>query len=97
MTYALHPAAERDLADAFDFYLENAGPAVAGRFLGEFERVAKLLVDNPGFGTPLAGGRRMFLLRVFPYAVIYRQFEQDLRILVIRHQHRHPDYGRRRR
>ncbi len=62
------------LADAFDFYLENAGPAVAGRFLGEFERVAKLLVDNPGFGTPLAGGRRMFPLRVFPYSVIYPIF-----------------------
>ena len=43
MTYSLHPGAERDIADALDFYKEQAGPLVAGRFLEEFERVAALV------------------------------------------------------
>ncbi len=42
MTYSLHPGTERDVADALDFYNEHAGPAVAARFLEEFERIAKI-------------------------------------------------------
>ena len=52
MTYSLHPGAERDVADALDFYNEHAGPAVAARFLDEFERIANLLGERPGLGTP---------------------------------------------
>ena len=66
MTWSLHPGAEHDIADALDFYGERAGPAIAARFLEEFERVAKLLVEHPGLGTPTTGGRRSFPLRVFP-------------------------------
>src|ERR1035437_11119041 len=50
MIYSLHPGAERDVADALDFYNEHAGPAVAERFLEEFERIAKLLVEHPDLG-----------------------------------------------
>lgn len=55
MTYSLHPKAERDVADALDFYHEQAGPLVAARFLDEFERIVKLLVEYPAFGTPTTG------------------------------------------
>lgn len=36
MTYSLHPGAEQDIADALDFYAEQAGTVVAARFLAEF-------------------------------------------------------------
>ena len=93
MTYSLHPGAEQDIADALDFYTEQAGPLVAKRFLDEFERVAKLLVRHPGFGTPITKGRRVFPLRVFPYSVVYRNLETGIRVIVVRHQHRTPGYG----
>ena len=51
MTYSLHPGAEQDIADALDFYAEQAGSLVARRFLSEFERVAQLLLEHPGLGT----------------------------------------------
>jgi toxin ParE1/3/4 len=47
MTYSLHLGAEQDIANALDFYSEQAGFVVAERFLEEFERVAKLLVEHP--------------------------------------------------
>lgn len=97
MTYSLHPGAEHDIASALDFYREQAGLVVAGRFLEEFERVAKLLVEYPDLGMPTTGGRRTFPLKVFPYSVIYRNFENDIRILVVRHQHRKPSYAGGRR
>jgi plasmid stabilization system protein ParE len=97
MTYSLHPGAEHDIANALDFYSEQAGLVVAERFLQEFERVAKLLVEHPGLGTPTTRGRRTFPLKVFPYSVVYRNLESSIRILIVRHQHRKPGYavGRR--
>jgi hypothetical protein len=56
VSYTLHPGAEQDIADALDFYASQAGPLVARRFLDEFERVAALLVEFPGIGTPGARG-----------------------------------------
>ena len=97
MTYSLHPGAEQDIADALDFYTQQAGLLVAQRFLTEFERVAQLLVDHPGIGTPTTKGRRAFPLRVFPYSVVYRELESSIRIIVVRHQHRKPGYGGTRR
>ena len=97
MTYSLHPGAEHDVANALNFYSEHAGPVVAGRFLEEFERVAKLLVEHPGLGTPTTRGRRAFPLKVFPYLVVYRNLENSIRILIVRHQHRKPGYAGGRR
>jgi plasmid stabilization system protein ParE len=92
MTFSLHPGAEDDIAKALDFYSEQAGPVVAEHFLEEFERVAKLLVEYPRLGTPATKGRRTFPLKVFPYSVVYRDFGINIRILIVRHQHRKPGY-----
>lgn len=97
MKYSLHPEAEQDIADAMDFYAEQAGLPVARGFLDEFERAVRLLVDHPDIGMPVVKGRRMFPLRVFPYAVVYRRVETGIRILIIRHQHRKPGFGGGRR
>ena len=93
MTYSLHPEAARELEQALAFYRDQGGIGVARAFLVEFERVSKLLVLNPGFGTPTTGGRRSFPLRRFPYSLIYRSTGKVIRILVVGHQHRRPGYG----
>ena len=97
MTYSLHPGAEHDIANALDFYSEQAGLVVAERFLEEFERIAKLLVEHPSLRTPTTRGRRTFPLKVFPYLVVYRNLENVVRILIVRHQHRKPGYAGGRR
>lgn len=93
MTYSLHPGAERDLADAMDFYTQQAGLLVARRFFTEFERIVNFLVEHPGFGTPTMRGRRTFPMRIFPYSVVYRDLESGVQIVVIRHQRRKPGFG----
>lgn len=52
MTYTLHSEAECDIAAALDFYSEQAGRAVAERFLDEFERVARLLAEYSDLRPP---------------------------------------------
>ena len=93
MTFFLHPGAERDIADAIDFYTREAGPSVARRFLAEFERAARLLVEHPDLGVPTSKGRRAFLLRVFPYSIVYRNVDSRILIIVVRHQHRRPGFA----
>jgi len=93
VTWSLHPAAERDVADAIGFYTKHAGALVAERFLSEFERVARLLDEHPGIGTPTTRGRRAFPMRVFPYSVVYRSLDAGIRVVVVRHQHRKPGFG----
>jgi len=97
MSRSIHRFAADDLAEAVRFYKKEAGTGVARRLLNEFERVAKLLEEFPGIGTPTADGRQSFPLVDFPYSVIYRAEEAGIRILVVRHQSRDPEYGESRR
>ena len=97
MTYSLHGDAALDLAQAARFYRREGGRAVAGRFLDEFERIAELLIERPGIGTPTDDDRRWFPLTSFPYSVIYRPLDPGIRILVVRHQNRDPEHGDQRR
>lgn len=97
MSRPIHRLAAEALARAVRFYKQEAGAGVARRFLGEFERVARLLEQYPALGTPANEGRRTHPLTDFPYSVIYRADNSGIRILVVRHQNRDPAYGQRRR
>jgi len=90
--YSLHPEATKELEEALAFYRAQGGIGLARAFLAEFERVATLLVSNRDFGTPTTGDRRSFPLRRFPYSLNYRSTGDDIRILVVGHQHRRPGY-----
>jgi plasmid stabilization system protein ParE len=96
VTRTIHRDAEADLAAAVRHYKSEAGVGVARRFVSEFERVTRLLEENPRLGTPGDHGRRSFPLAVFPYTIIYRPTESGIRVLVVRHQRRDPDFGAQR-
>ena len=97
MKIDLHPGAEQDLEDAMAFYAREGSVALATRFLAEFERIAWLLLANPGLGTPRSGGRRGFPTKGFPYTVIYREIPTGIRVLVVKHDRRRPSHGGSRR
>jgi len=69
---------------------------VAARFVAEFKRFATLLLDHPQIGSPRTKGRRSFSMSVFPYAVIYRVNADEIKILVVKHDSKHPDFGGKR-
>lgn len=94
MSYVLTRKAAQEVADAVAFYTKEAGSAVAANFIAEFERAAKMISVNRGLGTPTSSGRRIFPLRRFPYSLIFRPFEQNVKIIVVAHQHRRPSYWR---
>lgn len=97
MSYTLHPGADLDLDEACRRYRKNASGGVVVRFLDEFDRVARLLAQDPGLGTPAGDERASFPLNRFPYTVIFKPTPAGVRVLVVRHQHRDPEHGERRR
>lgn len=97
MSFELHPGAEKDLENASDYYLKQAGRVIAGRFLEEFYRAAIYLVANPEVVSPAGNGHRSYPLHVFPYSVVYVISGDKVRILVVRHHRRRPGFGARRK
>jgi plasmid stabilization system protein ParE len=97
LSYTLHPKVEGDLTEAAAHLAKHASPRAAARFLAEFERVANLLVERPGIGTPMSRDRRIHPFRVFRYSVVYRVVDGKPRILVVRHKRRRASNGGGRR
>jgi len=94
MKYSFHDLAVGDVIAAQKYYQQHAGSAVAARFTNELDRVIQLLLVNPGFGTPIARHRRSYPLKDFPFSLIYRVEDEQLRILIVRHQRQRPNFGR---
>jgi toxin ParE1/3/4 len=92
MTYHLHPDAEVDLREAAEFYRKRAGNELALTFIAEFEYSVSLLLEYPTLGAIWRNGRRRFVMRRFPYSLIYNATDQQIRILAVAHQSRRPGY-----
>ena len=93
MKVTLHPDAEQDIQEAAAFYEREGSPVLAARFVAEFKRLSKLLIEHPGIGSPRSKGRRSLAMSVFPYTVIYRAGADEVRVLVVKHDRKRPDYG----
>ena len=93
MKLTLHPGAEQDILEAGAFYEREGSPLLASRFVAEFKRLANLLLENPEIGSPRAHGRRGFPMSVFPYTVIYRASADEIKILVVKHDRKAPEFG----
>lgn len=93
MNYSLHPDALGDLRDAGAFYREQAGTSLSQSFLGEVEQSINLLLQHPGLGSPWRGrGRRRYLMKHFPYSLVYTVASDEIRILAVAHHSRRPGY-----
>jgi plasmid stabilization system protein ParE len=97
MRYWLHPEAENDLRDAAEFYRERADNTLSQSLLAEFERSVDVLLHHPGLGALWRNGRRRFLMKRFPYSLVYTVVGEQIRVLAVAHHSRRPDYWRGRR
>ena len=93
MNYSLHPEALGDLRDAASFYREQGGSSFSQSFLGEFEQSISKLLLHPALGSPWRGrGRRRYLMKHFPYSLVYTVSDDEIRILAVAHHSRRPGY-----
>lgn len=91
MNYIFHPEAERELYEgALRYEAEISG--LGRRFTDEVERVVGLLLEHPDLGSRLDENLRHFVLRRFPFSVVYAAEADLIYIIAIAHGSREPGY-----
>lgn len=91
MRYEFHPDAERELSSAISYY-ESEVPQLGLRFAAEVERVVQLILEHPELGSRLDEELRHFVLRRFPFSVVYSISAELIYIVAIAHGSREPGY-----
>ncbi len=91
----VHEEAIAEARAAREWY-ESRSPAAAIRFFEELERAVEQIAKFPEAWSPHLTGTRRYLLRRFPYAVVYRQRERDIQIVAVAHHKRKPGYRKSR-
>ena len=92
----LHEEASAEYDAAFDWYLERS-PDAALRFDAEVDRGLAQIVQAPQRWQIGPFGTRRFLLRQFPFMLIYRERELgEIQIVAVAHTSRKPGYWKQR-
>lgn len=90
--YRIHPAADRELFEAFNYY-EDQVEGLGYDFMAEVEESVRFLLAYPDAAPQVAPGVRSRVLSRFPYSIIYyRVGKERLEILAVPHQSRRPFY-----
>ena len=92
MKLVIVPLALAEIHDAAAFYMEKANVELGLAFVAEFERTTNLVLENPMLGAIFRGDRRRYLLRRFPYSIIYQVTAEELRVVAVAHHRRCPGY-----
>ena len=92
----LHELAEAELNEAAAYYA-RARPGLGEAFLAEVQRAVDALAASSYSGMEVEKGVRWWLVSRFPYSVLYRVRDDNIRVLAIAHHKRRPFYWRARR
>ncbi|MBA3452330.1 MAG: type II toxin-antitoxin system RelE/ParE family toxin [Deltaproteobacteria bacterium] len=90
----IHPAAAAEARAACLRYAER-DPAVARRFIAEYDRAVERIREHPDrwpMYPHLAGEFRWCRFRRFPYAIIYEVFPTITHVLAVAADRRRPGY-----
>lgn len=94
MKVRYHALARQDVLDILEFYEKEAGYPTAVRFFFELRRCIRRLTADPNSFPEIRGGIRRCLLDRFPYQINFEIVNpNELKILVVKHQRRDPDFG----
>jgi plasmid stabilization system protein ParE len=89
-----HVAAREDIAGILEYYEVEAGHGVAVEFFSELRRCMRRIARDPHSFLEIRRGIRRCLLTQFPYQINFEVLpDRIVRILVVKHQRRHPDFG----
>jgi plasmid stabilization system protein ParE len=86
-----HPAARLEALDAFEWYRDRSLGA-AERFQSELELAQAAIAEAPETWAEYRDGTRRYLLKRYPYLIVYRLSERGIEIIAIAHGRREPEY-----
>jgi plasmid stabilization system protein ParE len=86
-----HPEAIAEARAAFEWYRQRS-EGTAAFFLTELDHAVEHIAETPGRWPVYLQGTRRFLLRKFPFAIIYREVGETIQLVAVAHGRRKPGY-----
>jgi len=87
----LHPEAIREAHAAREWY--NAwSDEVADAFMAEMDSAVERIEESPRQWPTYLGRTRRYLLRRFPFFVVFRETNDRIEVLAVAHARRRPGY-----
>ena len=83
--------ARREVIEAFNWYFERS-PQAAEAFLHEVDRAIALIAEAPDLWPSFERETRRYVLRRFPFSIIYRTLGNRLEVVAVAHDKRRPGY-----
>ena len=93
MKLVLHRRIRSDVDEIMDYYESAEHPELAQDFYRELRGLILDAVRRPQRYYFFKADLRRANLKRFPYHFLYRVVGDHVRVLVVRHHRRHPDYG----
>jgi plasmid stabilization system protein ParE len=90
-----HPDAAKETDAAVVWYRERSASA-ADAFLSELDRAVERISETPETWPKYVGETRRFLLRHFPFSVVYRETSGAIQVIAVAHAKRKPGYWKKR-
>ena len=83
--------AQKELQDAI-YYYDEITSRLGDELLHEIEEAKNLISSFPLAWSEIKNHQRKYVLKRFPYMLIYKVYVDRIVIAAFAHQHRHPDY-----
>ena len=83
--------AHREVLEAFEWYLQRS-PQAAAAFLHELDHALTLIAEAPDIWPRYERETRRYVLRKFPFSLVYRVVDRTVQVVAVAHQSRKPGY-----
>jgi len=90
-TISPHPSATEEAREAHLWYLARS-PAAAATFMAELDAAVATIAEAPERWPELPNGRRRYVMRRFPFVLVFRIHTDHVRLLAVQHGRRKPGY-----
>jgi plasmid stabilization system protein ParE len=87
----VHPEAVAEAHAATQWYRERS-PSAADAFLAELDRAIEKITENPRIWPRYVASTQRFLLKRFPFSVVFRLTPNSVEVVAIAHGRRKPGY-----
>ena len=91
MKYSFHPAAEKELNEAIDYY-NDLRSGLGLEFTKEIYSSIQNILLFPDAWAPLSANTRRCLTSRFPYGIIYQATDREIFIIAVMQLNREPEY-----
>ena len=93
-----HIEARFDVLEIVEYYEQEGGVQLADRFTSELQRFIEAIAQRPESYPAHSTVVRRANLDRFPHHVLFRVIDDEtIKIIAVKHDHRKPSYGMRRR